>query len=238
VNRLIAQLTRELKRSPLKAAALGGGTLLAIWFWLPLLGDWFGGEADSASAVPAAAVTPVEPTATTPATPVQRAMKPIKWREIVAWKQANAYTKPYEWLAGGRNPFELVEVVEEIEVAEAVIEDQPLEQDLAQEDAKQEIASKLNSLQLTSTLIMPRIRSATINGRVYREGEPIEMEPSAAGATTGGDFSALSSDVEKTERVVVLHRIDAHSVTLQHGNEFIPLQLKRNTNSAIRLELR
>jgi len=208
---------------------LGGGTLLAIWFWFPLITGWFGfGESATAStAAPAqppaveapslAAVPAPEPAAATD-------QPPIDWRAIAAWRQSHPQADTFAWTAGAPNPFHTKVTPEEALAAKGAEEeaDDPSAAAAIEADQRQ---TALAALRLTSTLITPQGRSATINGKVYREGEPIEL---------GADGEESPAD----ESPVTLKHVAARSVTLQHGNELIPLELIQTHTSTIHFEFR
>ena len=241
--KLSKQIVKELKRSPAKAAALGGGLLLALWFWLPLIGGWLGAESDrprgparDSAAVPAASTAAAAPR---PAEVGSAGEATIDWRAIVAWRHSNSYAGSYRWLAENRNPFEeVVPDSSEGVVDAAEVKQQQVDTAIAREMATQKLASELESLQLTSTLITPRGRSAVINGKVYYEGEEIKLNQPSEEVAAAESEPAAAAAAGLGPAEVRLKRVESQSVTIQHGNQLYPLSMKRKNAAAIQLERR
>lgn len=215
---------------------------MAVWFWLPLLSEWFGGE----DAGPHSAAAVAAPPATAPLAAVDppggaapaAGVPPIDWRTLAQWKQTNAFAKPFVWQEGMRNPF-VAKVIEIDNTAVDAAEQLPAaEQQIAREVVEQKLASEVASLQLTSTLIVPRGRWATINGVNYQQGDSIKIGSQAEEAAATGDFPAAADQAESTSTQFVIEQIEAQSVTLRAGTQYYPLNMKRPANNAIRLELR
>ena len=229
MNQLFAQLLKELKRSPAKAAVLGGGTLLAIWFWFPLITGWFGLGESSAASTAAPAEQPAEEAPSLAAVPAPEpaaatGQPPLDWRAIAAWRESHPQADTFAWMAGTPNPFVTKVKPEDAlaaEGAEQEADDPPV---AAAVEADQRQAA-LAALRLTSTLITSQGRSATINGKVYREGDPIPL-------------GAEGDETPAGESPITLKHVAARSVTLQHGNELIPLELIRTHSKAIHFEFR
>ncbi len=57
MSKLIKKFKREVKANPTKAAALGGTLVVAVWFWAPLLQQWFGGDSTPAPAATTASAS-------------------------------------------------------------------------------------------------------------------------------------------------------------------------------------
>ena len=163
------QLRREIKASPGKAAALGIGLCLGMYFWLPMLWGMLpksktpstNQEMDHKTLF-AKLGTSLEVTSKGT---VEAPEKP--WQELAAAMQSD------EWMArdtklptNERNPFarQITEIDQQR--AKKVAAELPL--------ALVQLTPEELGLELTSTTIGPRRRMAVINDQVYREGEQIE----------------------------------------------------------------
>jgi hypothetical protein len=161
--RVQQQLTRDIKRSPMKAAVLALLCVVALYFWAPLVFGWFGKEKPKPKATPDAAAIVQQPTQAGPAATTAAASVP--WHRLVESIQRDprmqsAVLSPKEVMPFG----EIAKKPEPEEDAEqAAIDKTPTELDV----------SKLG-LKLSSTMLGRR-RVAVINGRPYSEGSQLEV---------------------------------------------------------------
>lgn len=180
-SRFRSKLRREIKANPKKAAILGLLLVVAIWFWIPIMGKWFSNsEADmTAPAAARAAGKPATPGPTTnnaaamsPATvattaPTQIAApsskhKPIRpWQQLAAWIEHDPRMKAATELAGGRDPF----VIRPTATAQTKPIETPSE--------PPEISPAAAGLVLTSTIVGDGHKLALISNEAYREGATV-----------------------------------------------------------------
>ena len=182
--------------------------------------------------MPAATVVPTAQVAS------NQGQVPIDWRGMEAWKKSSGYAQSYVWHEGMRNPFAPMQGEPTAEVSIVEEHQEQIKQEVAQELQKQQQLAELATLQLTSTLIMPGQRSATINGKVYREGEPVTL--GSPGETTSAESAFVTGNApqQQPHAVAIVRRIESQNVMLEYGEQLYPLPLKRPTSSSILLELR
>jgi hypothetical protein len=163
----------------MKAAFLGAATLVACYFWIPLVKGWIAPSnpdtttttTETMTAPTAAAPAPV---AATPAVPAAAPTpgpeggsvenKPVgpSWLQIAEWMKNDPRTMTAPPLAIARDPFESPWAkVAEAKPVEAVKPKTPV------------ITPTAAGLVLTSTIIGPQRRVAQINGRTYAAGQII-----------------------------------------------------------------
>jgi hypothetical protein len=181
-SKLSKQLQRELKANPQKAGALGLLCLVAAYFWGPLIFKSDAKNPASAAVAPTATTTAAtampEPISTSTAKPL------LDWRTLSSRLESDPSMRS---VAGkteteiARSPFDapvkvvkeeafdsdLAELLEEANAA-GLFDDTPV-------ITKQMTSTALNAfpLQLTSTLVGPRSRTAIINGKAYSQGMPL-----------------------------------------------------------------
>lgn len=161
------KLVKEAKRSPQKAAALIALAPIAMYFWLPLVTKNFRSKGSSKAA---ASVSVVETQAvgagdqTDPA-----AEKEVAWKDAVSWISHDALTKPATLTAGGRDPFRVTSLPAAAELAV-----EPM--DMIDEEKLQQFDPQDLRIELTATLFGMKTRTATINGRLRREGDRFDSD--------------------------------------------------------------
>jgi hypothetical protein len=204
MNKLVRQLRRELTNNPKKSALLGGGLLLAIYFWAPLVYGWIAkpGSPRPQKAANESSEVVVSSRSASGGAPVETLL-PADWRELARRVEedplrnlaglATPQRDPFAWRAG------------------------PAIQPAAQgefgatpggQTAAPRISTGLN-LKLEAILIGGRNRTAIINGGMYREQEPIGPPDAAAG---------------ERPRVLEIH---ADHVKIGWGDETLRLELER-----------
>jgi hypothetical protein len=178
LERITKQLKRELKANPTKAGALGVLTVVAAVFWGPLL---FKSDEKPKKAVAANAdaLVPVGATAAAvPAAATNRAPA-MDWRVLARGLSADPRMKGHLPGADGKgdSPFRAKTADEENEEWFALIEE--LSKAEGPEARPVEPAEPLDfeqyPLQLTSTIVGGRVRTAVINGKARRVGTEIEQ---------------------------------------------------------------
>ena len=206
----VRKLRREIARSPKKAALLALLAAVGLWFWAPLVANWFSGsppeskdmpmsKAAATNPLPAgtgmAPAAPVLPTSSAGATPQTAKPKAAQhpWRQVVRWMEQDPRTTSTTELAQWRNPFG----PSAAELAAAKKEKERLAREQKSKAAQSsELGPADAGLVLTSTIVGGKQGSALISGETYRQGS---MVPAAHGST---EFELL----EIQPRKVILQR--------------------------------
>ena len=161
VKKLSHQLTKEIKRSPAKAAALGGLLLVAVWFWFPLLQGWFGSAGKPVPEANASLpVTLATPNAVTLGPAVSR--KTHDWGEVAARMAADPWMKPGELRHSTFDPFFPEKPVEAMVAIAQPTATTPLG----------EVSPESTGLSVSSVIAGPR-PLARINSQNYRIGDRV-----------------------------------------------------------------
>jgi hypothetical protein len=200
MRKLGKRLKREVFKSPAKTCVLGLVTLVAIWYWAPLVTSWLsGGSTEAAEDLVVDPAAP-EDLVVTPAASRPPAMPPVSnegekrptscnWQTLVAWRGQDSATEPATLPDGLRDPFQRKKTPN----AEALIS-QALDDDEKELEASNSLPAAiagapidLAQLQLVlgGTIVGKRVRSATINGNIYREGGAIPVTVDGGGQNTG-----------------------------------------------------
>jgi hypothetical protein len=175
LGKIAKKLKREFKANPAKAALLGVATLVALYFWVPLVWGWIGqGKTNMVTAASTTGLTPTsqiaQPTSastTSPGSTTKNTSNRPSWMQIAHWMENDPRTLTAPPMMTKRDPFEPVANEVEPQVDQA-------------EQAKQNLAAitpKSAGLVLTSTIIGPQRRVARINGKTYAVGQTIEVSP-------------------------------------------------------------
>jgi hypothetical protein len=168
LDKLGKTLRREAVANPKKAALLGLVTILALYFWAPLLRGWF--FSDKVGSQVAVEVTPlaeavgVQMAAVTPAATDKSAAAQPTWQQVVEWMHKDPRTMTAPVLMQTRDPFQAPNLDEPEMTAEDKIKAKP-----------PVIAPTAAGLVLTSTIIGPDRRVVQINGKPYRVGQTVEV---------------------------------------------------------------
>ena len=172
------QLKRELKANPTKAGALGVLTIVAGVFWGPLL---FKSDEKPKKAVAAnaGAFAPVGATdAAAPATTMNRAPA-MDWRTLARGLAADQRMKAHVPGADGKgeSPFRAKTAEEENEEWFALLEELNKAEgpEARPVEAEKPLEFEQYPLELTSTIVGGRVRTAVINGKARRVGTEIEQ---------------------------------------------------------------
>jgi hypothetical protein len=193
-SRFTVKLRREIEANPKKAGVLALLLVVAIWFWAPLFGKWFGKtETDVKDGAPTPNVATASPTtglgasalgATESALSLKSKLPNRSWRQLVALIEQDPRMSPATELAAGRDPFKSLPT-ESAEKKRA--ETAPEQPDLTPTAA---------GLVLTSTIVGRGQKIALIGGEAYKEGSLV------AAARGEADFRL----VEIRPREVILER--------------------------------
>jgi hypothetical protein len=168
------QLKREFKANPTKAGALGVSCIVAAVFWGPLLF-----KSDEKPKKPAASASAAAPTAGDTAV-AAKALPTLDWRMLAKGLAADPRTKAA--LPGPRgntdgNPFRAKTAEEENEEWFALLD----ELNGVNEEKPPVVATPepldfaRYPLELTSTVVGSRVRTAVINGKTRKVGGEIEQ---------------------------------------------------------------
>jgi hypothetical protein len=173
-SRFTVKLRREIEANPKKAGVLALLLVVAIWFWAPLLGKWFGKtETDVKDGAPTPNIATVSPTAgangvSAPAVGATESALSLKsklpnrpWRQLVTLIEQDPRMSPATELAAGRDPFKSLPT-ESAEKKQT--ESAPEQPDLTPTAA---------GLVLTSTIVGRGQKIALIGGESYKEGSVV-----------------------------------------------------------------
>lgn len=177
IGKLGKKIKREASASPKKAAFLALATLVAIYFWMPLVWGWIAksnknmaaATANSSSTSTAPAVPVVAPLSSTGATPAVSSKKESasrqSWWQTAQWIDEDARTKPAARLAKIRDPFG-APAVKQAEL-------KPVEKTKPKPPT---IAPDAAGLVLSGTIVGPGRRIAQISGKPYSVGDLIQSQ--------------------------------------------------------------
>lgn len=193
-EQLAKRLRREVVANPKKGAFLGLMTVVALWFWAPLVAGWFANK-DSGTTIKAA-----ETDAATmagfinqlkPSTPVAPASSPESpWHVLAEWMDRDSLKQAAQPDPRARDPFQII-----------VREVPKLRQPAKQEQLRKTVTPEALGLTLTGTVVGPGRRVAMINGKSYRQGDDVKL--GAKNESTTFKLSQVESDrvvLEQTGR--------------------------------------
>jgi hypothetical protein len=189
-------LRREIATNRKKAIFLALSSVVALWFWAPLVAKWFGKPELETKTAPATATaaTPslaVSAAGSPPAVTIEKAAStagsklPTRpWRQLATWMEQDRRMAPATELGIGRDPFTSTKIeLTRTKQPRAAAE----ETELSPTDA---------GLVLISTIVGLGQRMALVGKEVFNEGDLI---PAARG---GGSFRLI----EVRPREIVLER--------------------------------
>lgn len=210
VTKLQKTLVKEFKRSPAKSMVLILLCPVALYFIIPVVIGMLPKSNKPASAavadVPAEAASFLLPTTE----PVEEEPEKTNWREVAKWLESDQLAKPVQAFTADRSPFvDLVEPEPEVEKEEEDIEQEQVAQ--LKPKTVHDIF-KEGHLQLTMTMLGRQRRLATINGKVFAEGDVVPVE--------------LKSDSGKPELFnLTLKQVDRRSVELTFNAETFQIEI-------------
>ncbi len=199
-NRFASQLRREIKANPGKAALLGGLLLVALYYWIPLVGKWVSGSKgmelvrakatageslalSGENAFPALSggIQNLTLGREVPLSPgsgkAQEA--PPRWDLLVQWRQADPRTQPAQGPSVPRDPFQplprsnLSESTAWAENSPKAKTGRNTRSSSPSESLLREEPPEQVEVELTSIVVGPTRRVALINGRTYQEGNTL-----------------------------------------------------------------
>lgn len=197
LGKLSKRFRRELLANPKQAAVLAIVSLVALWFWSPLLMKWFNGKA-KASIAKSEPVTPVEMMA--------KSEPQRSWFEIHRWRQADPLTRSASLAAEARDPFQLPKTMVAAQQADEGAGTEPARTATVE---PQRLNLKLEAIAYSGSR-----RLAQINGLTVQENEELAM------GNEGEEEDGVRSNA--TGRVVAIHRTE---VLLEIGGQPVRLSL-------------
>lgn len=207
------------------------GCVVALYFWAPLVWKWLPGTKASgggpAAAMAVSSVTAPPAIASAQKQPTDKSVNKYGWDELVRWMGLDQRTKPAMLDTDFRSPFRLTPAQQQMlrqeptadsadpHVAATNIESQPLD-----------LSPRQLGLVLSGTIVGPRVRVATINGKTYRESAQIivSMSGSAAEQVDGAESAASSQRIE-----FILAEVHPHKIVLVRAGKPYELALQRAT---------
>jgi hypothetical protein len=190
IRDLSKQLKHEIAIHPKKAVVLGILTAVGLFFWVPLFWRW-ANKSNEDSQLPAGnqavVIASSGQTNSVDNLTANKENKPLRysWKEVLKRMSNDPRTRPAEPLTIARNPFQGPKEA----IDKAALEEQ------AKAKAPPATPASLG-MALTSTLIGSKGGIARIGGRIYNQGQTIEMEKE------GRNYKFVLSEVH--DRRVVL----------------------------------
>ncbi len=202
LDKLARQIRRDISASPKKAAALGLMFLVALYFWAPMVWGWIAPGAKPKTVAAAGVILEDDPV--DPVAQANKAKHVFHWEKIRKHIAADPRMTPAAFQASWHNPFR---------AAEGQTEDQARTPEYqAPAGTPQEIDPMSAGLTLSSVAVSAKLRSATISGDSYREGEVIKL---------------LAPDGSVSSVEFKLVRVDYHEVELERQGKIFKLKLSR-----------
>ena len=177
-NNFTVKLKKELLRSPKKSAALALISVVAIWFWVPLVWGWIAPSSNGATATEsvsaADSTTPtsiVQPAAAQPVATAQQASSELNWKNLADLFQNHRLMQTAQLRREAAAPFGKAKPEANDEVAN---EENAVEG--AAEEGNSQVTAVIPEpaelgLLLSSTIVGGDIRLAMINGETCTVGE-------------------------------------------------------------------
>lgn len=229
LERLGKVVQKELLRSPKKTAVLASISLVAIYFWVPLVWKWLSPTSSDASVAarssPAGVTVPpniaaAQTGARSNDNVVGRNTRRYDWRDLLQWMEHDPQMSPARLSDDVRNPFQATGRPSIGAATQVMLPD---DGDSTQEMTNQpplEYSPQQLGLRLSSTLIGARGRVAVINGKVYREDDQIVV--AVAGSASQEVAGGAGRQIE-----FVLTEIQPHQVLMNRNGTSFSLPLER-----------
>ena len=186
----IRKLRREITANPKKTGILAVISVVAIWFWIPLVAKWCGvseaaplATAPSAAAPPAGSPPAAAGTQATTVTPIAQDTAPApippseRWQHVAERLERDPQMKPAAEFGQWRDPFG--PSAAELAAAQRAVTEKQQEK-----TAKTELPSpSAAGLVLSSTIVRPAGSVAMISGATYHEGSLVPAGQAGTGFT-------------------------------------------------------
>lgn len=213
LDKLARQIRRDIFASPKKAAALGLMSVVALYFWAPMVWGWIGTKGSKPlTAAEAGVILEDDPVDTVAL--ASKARLVFHWEKIRKQIAADPHMTPAVFQTSWQNPFRKT-----VQTGE---EQTPSQQPQTTTDPLAAADPASAGLTLTSVAISPKVRSATISGDVYREGEIIELE-SPDGTVSAVQFKLVRVEYHEVEleRLGKTYKLTLSRARLAQGDEII-----------------
>jgi hypothetical protein len=200
LDKLGKKLRREIAASPKKAALLGLITVVALYFWAPLVRSWLSKDKTTAYAepTPAASAGPLAAQPGAPSAVADAALGLPSWERVVQWMHDDPRTMTATRIAQTRDPFECPKA--EVSKAKA---------DETSEPHSPMVSPSAAGLVLTATIIGSQRPLAQISGKTYAVGQTIE----------------IAKEKETVRAAFMLTEIHPRRAVLQSGGEKFELMI-------------
>jgi hypothetical protein len=202
ISKLKRQFIREARSSPKKVAVLALVSAVAAWRFVPLLAGVLSGGAE----VPQVAAQRQTPPAAAGESPTTSRSIPARpsWRELDRRISADPLMQSAE-LAHGRNPFGDLSLSElaavEVETSDT-----------------QTPALSAAGLVLSSTAVGTKRRSALINGRIYVEGDVLDLPRGSAKVVSIRPRSVVLEGNGEQLELTIAERPAGERIQLRRGS--------------------
>jgi len=218
IDNLSAKLKAELGRNKAKSAVLIVMCLVAAYFWLPLVGKWFGGESTEDAEVAVANETGGKGAPANVAPPKQQTpvVNSVDWKAAVARLRGEPRMSPIDSFALTRNPFASLSVPDALENEEDNEDEAEGKNDLKSEPTPRTFEEL--GLLLNGTMVGSRSRMATVNGQNYQEGDEIAV---LTAESTVNDQSETQSE----QLTLLLWEIHSRYVIVSYDGQLHTLRL-------------
>lgn len=225
------RLKRELIKSPAKGALLGLVCLVALWYWAPIFGSWFGGASNAPRDIRVVKSEELdEPEAGLIVNAKDNAGEVLStvfsWQTLAKWIDEDPRTHPAIVPEDNRDPFRRPEVSTAEDLIRQIQEDAEEESTklAAQPEtpASKEVGFSDLDLVLGGTLVGRHFRSATINGNTYWLRNEDAAENGAGQIIRIPIGAGSGADSESNGQMIELRLVDVrpdHVVLRLHGEE-------------------
>lgn len=235
VELLGTRLKAELARNKAKSAVLGIMFLVATYFWIPLLGDLFGGDSSGEAdiATPATRAQADIPASVEVTKSTKGEAKPLDWRTAVARLREDPLRGPIETFSLSRDPFANLSIplATQPPELEEETEEQKTEHDVQQPPEPMPPTFEELGLVLNGIMVGINSRVATINGTNYREGQTVTVfaDNSSRADSLPPQTTEVKAEVNSIHSNFVVVRYDGrpHKLVLK------PLMMSQNRNVGI-----
>ena len=213
LDKLTKQIRRDLTANPKKAGALGLMILVALYFWAPMVWGWAVSAKSSKRNFSGDLILeddPVDPVQT-----AEKAKFVFKWdkvrQQILANELMVSAVRDPAWPDPFKGPAPPPPTL--------TTNEQPIPVNPTPE--VQDIKPAELGLTLTSIVISPRRRAATISGEVYVENEVIKSKPDQPAGDMELKVTKITRDGVELESDGKTFVLKLQRPTLAHGDEII-----------------
>ncbi len=233
-NKLAKQLKKELTRNPKKTAALAMVSIVALWFWGPLVWKWMAIAGDGTDSPQVAAAKPLAPGTPPPATPsaaedaasaIEKKIRKFTWDKLLSRMTHDDRMQPATLAALPRDPFAMSAA------EQTIVESLPpgdTNNTSSPRVTPAEPTPESLGLKLEGTLVTNQRRRATISGEDYLEGDLVTID---ANTTTGATAAPGPTPGKQAGVEFLLELVEPRRVILSRHDKQYELMLTRATLS-------